>query len=597
MADPAADYLRTLHTSDRARAAAWDAVYAKDDADAQRRLRELPFSDDVRADLWDIRNGASVSGGSAPQAATAEQFMDPQPQAPQGSALSRGAAGAWEYLNPLTIASGLYQTVRHPFDTAMAAGGQMKEQWGKAADAYQRGDYTEATGRAFAGSLPLIGPAAAETGDYIAETGDVAGGIGRGFALAAPGLVRPAVSATARATRGAINAIHGATERIAGTLERGAQSRVVDVIAPKVGANKTRIGNDAAKVAPKLAQDLATDGAPMSRSGFKTQVEAKMAEAEAGLDAAADARNATAAIETKPIIDALVERRRQLTAEAVQADRRYPQYEGTARVARAGEEFQASGSVNTADIPPHQRGYRTVDEQGQFTSEPARSGVAMGEDVVPGPNANRVAVIDQAIKELEALGPVARYEPLRRIRQAYDGPAKAVYSPSMTADYLKAQGGKLGAADVTGVLRETLAKADPETAVANASYSLYRTTNDILRAAEEVERTRPKVGRAIMARLTGALIGGQSGGTVGAIAGYAGAPLIDSLVNAGATTQLQTAAVMQRLATAVRSGDLAAVDAMLGKLRSVAVRGRRAATVPQATSPSGSQSDPIPALP
>lgn len=596
MADPAADYLRTLHTSDRVRAAAWDAVNAPDDADAQRRLQQLPFSDQVRADLWDIRSGASVSGGSAPKAATAEEFMDPQPQAPQGSMMKRGLAGVWEYANPVAIGKGLYQAATNPIDTVVSAGQQMGDQWGKAADAFRQGHYSEAIGHGAAGSIPLIGPAAAEAGEYIAETGDIAGGVGRGFALAAPTFMKPAAQATVRGTRAALNAIPSASERIATALERGAQSRIADVITPKAGANKTRIGNDAAKVAPKLADDLATDGAPWSRSGFKAQVEAKLAEAEAGLDAAADARNATAAIDTKPIVDALRERRRQLTAEAVPADRRYPQYEGSARVASAGDEFQASGSVGTAEIPPHQRGYRTTGEVGEFTSEPTRSGVPLGSDVVPGPNAGRVAVIDQAIAELERLGPIARYEPLRLIRQAYDGPAKAVYSPSVTADYLKAQGGKLGAADVTGVLRDTLAKADPQTAAANGAYSVYRTTNDVLRAAEEVERARPKVGRAIMARLSGVLVGSQQGAT-GAVIGYAGGPLIDSLVNAGATTQLQTAALMQRLAAAVRSGDLAAVDGMLGTLRKYAVRGRRAATVPQPTSPSGSQSDPAPALP
>lgn len=586
MPDAAADYLKTLHTSDRARAAAWDAVYATDDADAQSRLDQLPFSQAVKADLWDIRKGASVSGGSAPRAATAEEFMDPQPQGPQGSALRRGAAGAWEFLNPVTIASGLYQAVTNPIDTVMAAGGQMGEQWGKAGEAFQQGRYGEAVARGAAGTIPLLGPAAAQTGDYIAETGDVAGGIGRGAALVAPVPATRAAGAAIRGTRAAVQRV-GATERVASGLEAGARSRVADVMAPKVGPNKIRIGNDAARVAPKIADDLAADGAPMSRSGLATQVESKLAEAEAGLDAAADARMAARPIETQAIVDALLEKRRQLTSEAVEGSHRYATLEGQpARGARAPGEFRASGTVGTADVPPTQRGYRTLDE-GAFTEGPQQAGVPLGSDVVPGPNAARVAVIDQAIREIQQLGDVARYEPLRRIRQAYDGPAKAVYSPSVTADYLKAQGGKLGAADVTGVLRDVLAKADPETATANAAYSTYRTASDVLKAAEEVERTRPKVGRAIMARLAGALVGSQQG-AAGAIVGYSGGPLIDSLVNAGATTQLQTAALMQRLANVVRSGDLAAVESVLGKLRALHVNARRAATVP--TSPSEPQS-------
>jgi hypothetical protein len=61
------DYLRSLNTSDRARASAWDAVYAvKDDAQAQQLLAQLPFSDDVKATLWDARKGQKPSTPTAP---------------------------------------------------------------------------------------------------------------------------------------------------------------------------------------------------------------------------------------------------------------------------------------------------------------------------------------------------------------------------------------------------------------------------------------------------------------------------------------------------------------------------------------------------
>jgi hypothetical protein len=61
MPDPVADFLRSLNTSDRARAAAWDAVYSVgDDAQAQQVLQQLPFSNEVRAQLWDARKGAAI---------------------------------------------------------------------------------------------------------------------------------------------------------------------------------------------------------------------------------------------------------------------------------------------------------------------------------------------------------------------------------------------------------------------------------------------------------------------------------------------------------------------------------------------------------
>lgn len=77
-ADPASvkAYLDSLNTSDRARAAAFDAMNPKtSDEAAQRLLQSLPFSDEVKASMWDIRRGATVSGGSAPKPAAAEDFM------------------------------------------------------------------------------------------------------------------------------------------------------------------------------------------------------------------------------------------------------------------------------------------------------------------------------------------------------------------------------------------------------------------------------------------------------------------------------------------------------------------------------------------
>ena len=207
---------------------------------------------------------------------------------------------------------------------------------------------------------------------------------------------------------------------------------------------------------------------------------------------------------------------------------------------------------------------------------------------MPSPNAARVATIDQAIAELQQLGPVSQYEPLRVMRQAYDGPAKAIYSPSMTADFLKAQGSKLGAADVTGTLRRTLGAADETTAAANAEYSLWRTANDVLEATREVERTRPRVGRAIMTRLTTTLAGGQAGGVPGAAAGFILAPALDAAMGSGITVQLKTAKLMQSLATAIRSGNVDAINGLTAKLRAA----QASSIVGRTTSPSESPASP-----
>lgn len=491
--------LRGLQTSDRVRAVAFDAVYNMDDSSAEDALRGLPLPEDVKATLWDARQAPLLSAESTPSQA--------ETPGEQPSALSRFVSNAAEMLNPITMAQGAYQAVRHPIETGSALWSAQGEQFSKAGEAFQQGRYGEAIGHGTAGMLPVLGPVAADIGEQIGS-GDVAGGLG-----AMTGLLAPVVGARplAQAARRGVPA--AARNSIATSLERGASRRVTDVMAPKVGPNKTRFGNQAEKAAPRIAKDLATDGAPLTREGLHTQVQSKLAAAESALDDAASARNTNAVIHTAPLIRALKQKRADLTSQ-------------THRI-------------------------------GAFKA---------GDDVVPAPNAARVAQIDQAIDEIGQLGPVANYESLRRIRQAYDGPAKATYSPSMTADYLKAQGSKLGAADVTGTLREHLARMDPKTAAANAEYSVYRAADDVMSATAEIERTRPRVGRQIAARITGAVVGGQHGGAAGALAGYAGAPIVDAALSAGVTTQLKTAALMQRLANAVRAGSMERVNGVLSLL-------------------------------
>lgn len=460
-----------------------------------------------------------------------------------GSAMRRFIANAATQLNPVTAAQGMYQAVRHPIDTASAAVGQMGDQWNKAGDAMRAGNYSEMVGHGLAGTIPLIGPAAASAGEQIAS-GDVAGGFGSGAGLLAP-TVAPSVM------RGVAKVI---PNRAATALEAGAAERVADVMSPKVGQNKVRLGGDAERVAPQIAKDLATDGAPFTREGLHADVSVKLKQAEKGLDAAADARDPLATYDTAPILRALKAKRQELVAELDNGMRRAP-----------------SGRPQGSPVP------------------------TAGESVTPAPNRARAAVLDQAIREVEQLGPTARYESLRRIRQAYDGPAKTVYSPAVTADYLAAQGGKMGAADVTGTLREHLAGFDPQTAAANADYHLYRTADDVLEATREVERTRPRVGRVIAARIFGTVFGGQTAGPLGAAAGYAAAPLLDAAASSGFTTKLQTARLMQNLATAIRGGQAQQVNGVLtqlAKLKRLAPQGGRLVADSVAAAPMGAESQP-----
>lgn len=127
---------------------------------------------------------------------------------PDGSSVGRFVSGAASMLNPVALVKGAYQAVRHPVDTAVGVVGQMGEQWDKAGDRFDEGRYVEALGHAAAGSVPLIGPAAAATGEKIAS-GDVAGGLGEMTGMLAPVGVSHAVAARSgspvRLTRGIKN--------------------------------------------------------------------------------------------------------------------------------------------------------------------------------------------------------------------------------------------------------------------------------------------------------------------------------------------------------------------------------------------------------
>jgi hypothetical protein len=461
--------------------------------------------------------------------AEAEQL----PAVPDGSAAARVASNAWQYLNPVAMVTGLYEAVKSPEAVAHTLENIVQQQGaqiGKAAEAYREGRYPEMVGHGVAGALPLVGPAAAAAGEQIAQ-GDIAGGLGAGAGLVgsvlAPSAVKAGVAQVPRLNPAALAEV--------------ASSRVASVMAP-AGRSKTniRMGNKAAAVAPELLKEPDLVRA-WSREGLHANVGAALEEAKAGLDAAHDARLSARTFATQPLIDALLEKRRRLTAETVEAST-YPP---------TGKATRVTGAQEAAGFGPAE----------YVGAQP------IGESVVPSPNAPRVAQIDQAIAELKQLGPMARYEPLRVMRAAYDIPAEVKYNPAVSADFLTKQGGASGAADVTGVLREFLAGHEPSTATANARFSLMKSANDVLTATAELERVRPAVGRRIMQSFVGSVAGGAAAGLPGVAIGAIFGPVVDAAMSAGVTTKLQTARLLQELATAVRTTNPRAAASVGARLR------------------------------
>jgi hypothetical protein len=523
-----------------------------------RTLSEQEFkaiSEKVMASAPAGMDEASFNRWQGPAMAAALAEAENMPAAPEGGAIFRALKGAASQLNPIKMAKGIGNAVMHPSDTTAAASAALKAEQAKAGDMFRQGRYVEAAGHGLAGVIPFLGPAAAAIGEQGAS-GDVAGMVGAGAgmitAAAAPGVLKTGGKAASGALRAA-----GAPE----ALEAAGVGRIADAMTPVTGPNKTRFANMAEKVAPKIAREPGLK--VWSRQGLKEGVASKFEEAGTRLDEVADARNAHTGHEMQPVLDELAKRRAEQTARPLEAERIIPTRETRTIESPVNEQmkgqpysFDAEGNIvpPTSTWPTPQ----TVGPKPGVTINTVK-GRPLGQDVVPGPNKPRVAMIDQAAEELKQLGPQANYDALSQIRKAYDSESKAIYSPSFTADYMAKKGGAMGAADVAGSIRRYQGGLSPETAAENANFHLWAQADDVMKALDEAEKTRPKVGRTIASSAAGSVVGhGAIGGFTGAAIGAVVGPLLDAAMSSGYTAQIALGRYLTELSDAIRRGDLGA---------------------------------------
>ena len=428
----------------------------------------------------------------------------------QPSALVRFGSSAWKQINPVTAIEGLYNIIANPIDTASAIAGNTVNEWGQIPEQVSAGNYGQAIESAVKG-VPLVGPPVGEAIDQF-QAGDIAGAAGTAVGLALP-YTRPLRMAKGATIAAARTVAPATTARIASGIENLAESKVATVAAPQIGANKVRIGNDAAKVAPGLLERGLTD--VWSREGLHDNVKAGLEVAGKKLDDAAASRPSWRGYETREVIAALEKKKAEVQGEAIQASK-WP---------------------------------RAKDDKGQPVTEP------YGKSQTAAPERARVAAIDKAINEIRALGPTAKYDALRDLRAGWDLEAKPVYSGAVTPEYIANRSRQMGAADVTGAIREFLASKDPATAVANAEWAFFKKAKAVLDATEEVERTRPNRGGKIMSRVAGSIIGSRAAGAIGGVAGYMLAPAAEVSIGMGVTTKLKMATQLDNLATAIRTGN------------------------------------------
>lgn len=484
--------------------------------------QELKSGQDVTALMPGQDVTALMGSGEAPAAGP------PEEKPSWLTSAMNFASGVGQYYNPITVAKGIYGVVTSPIETVKGLGQAQIDQFKKGKELYDQGRYVEAAGHALAGALPLVGPEAANIGEEIGQ-GNIAHGLGRTTGLLST-IVGPEL------VKKGIEQVQGTApaERLANWADTKAGEMTAKVMTPQLGPNKTRFSQMAKDVGPAVAAEPGLGA--LSVKGLAGKIEERLNQAADALDEAAATRNPGAAYPTAPIVDALKQAKQQLVAPAVEASQLTPTAVGEAMVTR-------------------------------------KSGIPIGSDVLPAHNATRAAQIDQAINELQQLGPLARYDALKQIRQSYDQVAKIKYSPSVGADFLKNTQTASGAADVAGTLREALAGFSPETAAANRDYALWKKADTVMKAAEEVQRARPTVGRTIMARMAGTIAGGAiGGGKVGELIGFVLAPLLDSAsgaVNAG--RKIMTARVLSDIGVALKSGDASAIESALLRARKISL--------------------------
>jgi hypothetical protein len=195
-----------------------------------------------------------------------------------GRGIGRFLAGAGEMLNPITAVKGLAHAVAHPLDTVDSMIDASAEQYGKAREAFGQGRLTEAVGHGLAGTLPVIGPAAAGIGEQIGA-GDVAGGLG-----AATGMVA-GPAAVRGVTRGVGKVAQPVAQRAAETLYQSALKPTKSVL--KGVRTPPGSGPDAARQA--LVKTGLREEIPVSPRGSQkvgNLIDSLNAEVEARLDAA-----------------------------------------------------------------------------------------------------------------------------------------------------------------------------------------------------------------------------------------------------------------------------------------------------------------------
>jgi hypothetical protein len=297
----------------------------------------------------------------------------------------------------------------------------------------------------------------------------------------------------------------GPAAAVAGRAAAAADTRVADVMGPK---GSSRAIQQLGRQAADVAEDVRQGTTAITPSGLHGQVLNRLADASAALDEAYGTMPTTA-YSTQPLL---------------------------AKLTAARDALKVHGT---------------------------------GGSMTPAAERARAAALDQAIAEVQQIGPYTNTQNLAQLRNSWKTPASAAFVPEINPNFQEIRQSAKGWADAWSALQDTLTDRHPELKPLNADYHVWKQAADVMDALADQQRVKPTIGRTLMARAGGGAVGAALGGGAGAGVGQVVGPLVERGLTqtVAPATKLFIARRLGGLADALRSQQPTPIETVLKELR------------------------------
>lgn len=192
-----------------------------------------------------------------------------------------------------------------------------------------------------------------------------------------------------------------------------------------------------------------------------------------------------------------------------------------------------------------------------------------GGSVIPQTLTDRAAALKQAITEVKKIGPFTNTDNLAQLRNSWKGAARDAFVPSLNPNFQQIRESAKGWADAWSAVQDTLTDRHPELKSLNADFHIWKSAHEAMEALADQQRSKPTVGRTIMAQAGGAIAGGTLGGGIGAVAGELIGPTVERGLSStvAPATKMIIARQFGNLADAIRNNQTTRIEIVLKQLR------------------------------